>query len=93
VRTDGKEAEALEALIAADRHGARHIKSVKLTDDELERVSKFQELLSIMVDPRTGRTIIPKNEFSALFQFCFNVTFSMMAKVVEEITKAEGVTA
>lgn len=94
MRTDGKQtAEVNEALIAEDRHGAKNIKSVKLTDGELDKVSKFQELLSMWINPLTNKPFIPKNEFSALFQFCFNVTWKQMEIVAEEMARAEEVPA
>jgi hypothetical protein len=76
-------------LIPLEREVLRRFKGVKFSDAELEKIEKFQEWLATTNDPRTGQPFIPRNEFSALIQFCINTTMHVMRQVAAEMAQAE----
>jgi hypothetical protein len=93
-------AEALQAqksqgednlvLVPMRRSDLRCIKAVKFNEAELAKIAKFQEWLATTVNPETGQPFIPRNEFSALVQFCLNLAFRHMAAVAEQMAQAEA---
>ena len=88
------EGETLEddvdlVLIPLKRSELVHLKVVRFSDGELAQLEKFQEWLSITINPSTGHPFIPVNGYSSLVQFCLNVTFREMATVAEAMAQAE----
>lgn len=81
------EAEAL--MIPLERGELRRSKAIRFSDAELERLEKFQEWLSVTIDPKTGQPFIPRNQFGDLIQFSLNVAYYTMGKVVEQMVQAE----
>jgi len=76
-------------LVPLKRSDLHRLKAVKFSDAELARITKFQEWLASTVNPQTGQPFIPRNQFSALAQFCLNVAFRVMAQIAEEMARAE----
>ena len=76
-------------LVPMRRTDLRCIKAVKFNEAELAKIAKFQEWLATTVNPETGQPFIPRNEFSALVQFCLNLAFRQMAAVAEQMSRAE----
>jgi len=85
----GHEAESNLVLVPMRRTDLRCIKAVKFNEAELAKIAKFQEWLATTVNPETGRPFIPRNEFSALAQFCLNLAFREMAAMAEAMSRAE----
>ncbi len=76
-------------LVPMRRTDLRCIKAVKFNEAELAKIAKFQEWLATTVNPQTGQPFIPRNEFSALVQFCLNLAFREMAAMAEAMSRAE----
>lgn len=76
-------------LVPLRRTDLRCIKAVKFNEAELAKIAKFQEWLASTINPETGQPFIPRNEFSALVQFCLNLAFRHMAEVAEQMSRAE----
>jgi len=76
-------------LVPMQRTDLRCIKAVKFNEAELAKIAKFQEWLSTTINPQTGQPFIPRNEFSALIQFCLNLAFREMAVIAEEMAQVE----
>ena len=77
-------------LVPMERTDLRRIKAVKFSEPELAKIAKFQEWLAATINPETGQPFIPRNEFSALVQFCLNLAFRQMAEVAQEMAIAES---
>ncbi len=90
VRGDEQDTESSQlVLVPMRRTDLRCIKAVKFNEAELAKIAKFQEWLATTVNPETGRPFIPRNEFSALVQFCLNLAFREMAAMAEAMSRAE----
>ena len=76
-------------LVPMQRTDLRCIKAVKFNEAELAKIAKFQEWLSTTINPQSGQPFIPRNEFSALIQFCLNLAFREMAVIAEEMAQVE----
>ncbi|KKN16422.1 hypothetical protein LCGC14_0976000 [marine sediment metagenome] len=76
-------------IIPLERGQLRRSKAVRFSDSEVERLDKFQEWLSVTIDPKTGHPYIARNQFGDLVEFCFNVTYIYMAKLAEQMAQAE----
>ena len=76
-------------LVPVKRTDLRCIKAVKFNEAELAKIAKFQEWLASTINPETGQPFIPRNEFSALVQFCLNLAFRDMAGLAEAMARAE----
>ena len=76
-------------LVPVRRSDLRCIKAVKFNEAELAKIAKFQEWLATTVNPETGQPFIPRNEFSALVQFCLNLAFRHMAALAVQMAQAE----
>lgn len=76
-------------LVPMKRTDLKCIKAVKFSESELTKIAKFQEWLAATVNPETGQPFIPRNEFSALVQFCLNLAFRDMAGMAEAMARAE----
>jgi hypothetical protein len=97
VQVDGEALQAQESqggdnlvLVPMRRSDLRCIKAVKFNEAELAKIAKFQEWLAATINPETGQPFIPRNEFSALVQFCLNLAFRHMAAVAEQMAQAEA---
>lgn len=76
-------------IIPVERGQLRRSKALRFSDAEVERLDKFQEWLSVTIDPKTGHPFIPRNQFSDLIEFSLNVAYYTMAKLVEQMAQAE----
>ena len=76
-------------LVPVRRSDLRCIKAVKFNEAELAKIAKFQEWLATTINPETGQPFIPRNEFSALVQFCLNLAFRHMAALAEQMAQVE----
>ena len=77
-------------LVPMRRTDLKCIKAVKFSEAELTKIAKFQEWLATTVNPGTGQPFIPRNEFSAMVQFCLNLAFRDMAGLAEAMARAEA---
>jgi len=90
VRGDEQDTESSQlVLVPMRRTDLRCIKAVKFNEAELAKIAKFQEWLATTVNSETGQPFIPRNEFSALVQFCLNLAFREMAAMAEAMSRAE----
>lgn len=64
------------------REDVHKVKAVKLSDEEVVKVSKLQMYLK-------DRGYIPDNTFASLFVYVFNLTFTLHQRVADEEAKKE----
>lgn len=64
------------------REDVNKVKAVKLSDEELVKVSKLQMYLY-------DRGYLPDNTFASLFVYVFNLTFTLHQRVADEEAKQE----
>lgn len=76
-------------LIPMKRTELVNLKVIRFSDAEVNKLDKFQEWLSITINPATGQPFIPVNGYSALVQFCLNTTFQEMATIASAMAQAE----
>jgi hypothetical protein len=82
-------ADADIELIPMQRSGLSNTRALRFSDQELARVTKLQEWLSVTVDPETKQPFIAENTFSALVVFALNMTFNTMMNFVKELAAAQ----
>ncbi len=80
----------LELPIPMKRSQLKLLKAVKYNQGELEKLAKFQEYLATTVNPFSGQPFIPQNTYAALVHFCVNYTFQQMARLAQEMARAEA---
>jgi len=66
------------------REDVHRLKGVKLSDEEVARVQKFQAYLF-------DRGYLPDNTFASLFCYLFNVSFTWHRQVAEEEARKEEI--
>jgi hypothetical protein len=82
-------ADADIELIPMQRSGLSNTRALRFSDQELARVTKLQEWLSVTVDPETEQPFIAENTFSALVVFALNMTFNTMMNFAKELAAAQ----
>lgn len=85
---DSEWVDAIPLLIPVHRSNVNQIKAVKYTESELAKLGKFQEWLSITINPVTGEPFIPQNTYAAMVHFCLNYTFEKMGQLAQELAEA-----
>ena len=77
-------------LIPMERADLESVKSVKFSLAEVALLDQFQEYLAITVNPHTGQTYIPRNEFGQMMLFCLNFTCAWVGEFARQMAAAEG---
>lgn len=65
------------------REDVKRVKAVKLSDEEVEKVKKFQEYLF-------DRHYLDHNTFAALFCYVYNLGFTLHRQLAEEEARKEA---
>ena len=89
---NGQQQEETEdvVLVPFNREDLSKIKCVKFSEPEIDRIAQFQEWLATTRNLDTGQPFIPRNEHSALVQFCLNYTFKAMGAIAVQMAKDEA---
>lgn len=71
-------------LLPFNRSDLGRIKSVKISDAEMQTIQTFIEYLMEETNPETGQPYMQKGTFSEFFQLCTNIAFRYFAYLSEQ---------